>query len=123
MGAFGVCFPVACAAEEAVGWVRTAAEQGHAHRMAAARNIKLDYIEVSSSWRWDDTAAASAPTARPVIDCKTGASSASQTSSLERYYRAFKLSDLPVYSRDDLVPLVGQHLSELVSKSYWQRVD
>jgi hypothetical protein len=87
--------------------------------MAAARNIKLDYIEVSRVV--GDAAAIRRCLHRPVIDCKPGAPPASQTSSLERYYRAFKLSDLPVYSRDDLVPLVVQHLSELVSKSYRQR--
>lgn len=36
-----------------------------------------------------------------------------ETSSLERYYRTFKLSDSPIYSRDELVPLVVQHLTEL----------
>lgn len=91
--------------------------------MAAARNIKLDYIEVSSFVEAGRCCCHALPTARPVIDCEPGAFSASQTSSLERYYRAFKLSDLPVYSRDDLVPLVVQHLSELVSKSYRQCVD
>jgi hypothetical protein len=40
-----------------------------------------------------------------------------QTSSLERYYRTFKLSDSPIYSRDELVPLVVQHLTELVGQS------
>jgi hypothetical protein len=38
-----------------------------------------------------------------------------QTSSLERYSRTYKLSELPVYNRDALVPLIVQHLTELVS--------
>lgn len=43
--------------QAAVGWVgQQRSKAGHAHIMAAARNIKLDYIEVSSSWRRDDTA-------------------------------------------------------------------
>lgn len=38
-----------------------------------------------------------------------------QTSSLERYYRTYKLSEHPVYSRDELVPLIVQHLTQQVS--------
>jgi len=34
---------------------------------------------------------------------------------LERYYRTYKLSESPIYSRDELVPLIVQHLTELVS--------
>lgn len=36
-----------------------------------------------------------------------------ETSSLERYYRTYKLSESPIYSRDELVPLIVQHLTEL----------
>jgi hypothetical protein len=81
--------------------------------MTAARNINLDVLEVSSRVLH----AGMSPASKGFLLVKTDVCFLVQTSSLERYYRTFKLSDSPIYSRDELVPLVVQHLTELVGQS------